>query len=236
MALREGFTRDGRPMLFVDPAKLDGISEKLITLYAQADLSAEFTGGVLTVSGERRSELDEDEVHFYTRERSYGNFRRSMNLPEGVDKSKINASFEDGLRCQAVLEAVEQTIADLNGGRLRVAERQGVGQWTVNQWVKKAVLLSFRLNDNKPMHAGDLAFFDKVPPKFSHLDEEHMRAAQVHVVAPSQPVIETAKISELTVRVLHADTAIVSPLRANIRPPRFTSAAGSETLPVIWPR
>jgi len=84
-----------------------------------------------------------------------------------------------------VREAVEQVIADLNAGRLRVAERQGVGQWTVNQWVKKAVLLSFRLNDNKPMHAGDLAFFDKVPPKFSHLDEEHMRASGVRVVPPA---------------------------------------------------
>ena len=63
----------------------------------EEDIDISLTGGVLTVSGERRSELDEDEVHFYTRERSYGNFRRSMNLPEGVDKSKINASFEDGL-------------------------------------------------------------------------------------------------------------------------------------------
>jgi 2,3,4,5-tetrahydropyridine-2-carboxylate N-succinyltransferase len=45
-----------------------------------------------------------------------------------------------------------------------VAERQGVGQWQVNQWVKKAVLLSFRLNDNQVMRAGDLSFFDKVPP------------------------------------------------------------------------
>jgi hypothetical protein len=48
-----------------------------------------------------------------------------------------------------VREAVEQVIADLNAGRLRVAERQGVGEWQVNQWVKKAVLLSFRLNDNR---------------------------------------------------------------------------------------
>ena len=47
-----------------------------------------------------------------------------------------------------VLEAVHQVIAELNAGRLRVAERQAVGQWQVNQWVKKAVLLSFRLTDN----------------------------------------------------------------------------------------
>ena len=84
-----------------------------------------------------------------------------------------------------VREAVEQVIADLNAGRIRVAERQGVGQWTVNQWVKKAVLLSFRLNENKAMHAGDLGFYDKVPTKFAHLDEAAMRATGVRVVPPA---------------------------------------------------
>ncbi|MEY3271363.1 MAG: hypothetical protein RLZZ341_264 [Pseudomonadota bacterium] len=84
-----------------------------------------------------------------------------------------------------VREAVEQVIAALNGGRLRVAERRGVGEWSVNQWVKKAVLLSFRLTDNQSMHAGDLAFFDKVRPKFSQLDEAEMRASGVRVVPPA---------------------------------------------------
>ena len=82
-------------------------------------------------------------------------------------------------------EAVEHVIADLNKGRLRVAERQGVGQWSVNQWVKKAVLLSFRLNENKIMRAGDLGFFDKVQTKFAHLDEAQMRATGVRVVPPA---------------------------------------------------
>jgi 2,3,4,5-tetrahydropyridine-2,6-dicarboxylate N-succinyltransferase len=84
-----------------------------------------------------------------------------------------------------VREAVEHVIADLNKGRLRVAERQGVGQWTVNQWIKKAVLLSFRLNDNKLMRAGDLGFYDKVPTKFAHLDEAELRATGVRVVPPA---------------------------------------------------
>jgi 2,3,4,5-tetrahydropyridine-2-carboxylate N-succinyltransferase len=84
-----------------------------------------------------------------------------------------------------VRDAVEHVIADLNGGRLRVAERRGVGDWQVNQWVKKAVLLSFRLNDNKAMHAGDLGFFDKVPTKFSKLDEAAMRASGVRIVPPA---------------------------------------------------
>ena len=84
-----------------------------------------------------------------------------------------------------VREAVERVIKDLNKGRVRVAERQGVGQWKVNQWVKKAVLLSFRLNDNKLMRAGDLGFYDKVQTKFAHLDEAQMRETGVRVVPPA---------------------------------------------------
>ncbi len=84
-----------------------------------------------------------------------------------------------------IFEAVETVIAELNAGRIRVAERQGVGQWTVNQWVKKAVLLSFRLNDNKLMRAGDLGFYDKVPTKFAHLDEAALRETGVRIVPPA---------------------------------------------------
>ena len=95
-------------------------------------------------------------------------------------RAKIDAVNSPELR-----DAVEHVIADLNKGRLRVAERQGVGQWTVNQWVKKAVLLSFRLNENKLMRAGDLGFFDKVDTKFAHLDDAEMRATGVRVVPPA---------------------------------------------------
>ncbi|MCO5125672.1 MAG: 2,3,4,5-tetrahydropyridine-2,6-dicarboxylate N-succinyltransferase [Rhizobacter sp.] len=84
-----------------------------------------------------------------------------------------------------VREAVEHVISDLNAGRVRVAERQGVGQWTVNQWIKKAVLLSFRLSDNKVSRAGDLGFYDKVQTKFAHLDEDRMRETGVRVVPPA---------------------------------------------------
>jgi 2,3,4,5-tetrahydropyridine-2-carboxylate N-succinyltransferase len=84
-----------------------------------------------------------------------------------------------------VREAVEHVIAELNGGRLRVATRDGVGQWTTHQWIKKAVLLSFRLNDNVPIKAGELGFFDKVPTKFAHLSEEQMKASGVRVVPPA---------------------------------------------------
>ena len=89
------------------------------------------------------------------------------------------------LNAPEVRAAVEQVIGELNAGRLRVAEQRGVGDWEVNQWVKKAVLLSFRLNDNKLMRAGDLGFFDKVQTKFSHLDEAQLREAGVRVVPPA---------------------------------------------------
>lgn len=105
-------------------------------------------------------------------------------------QSTIDAAWEERAQITAtnapqVREAVEQVIADLNAGRLRVAERQGVGQWTVNQWVKKAVLLSFRLNGNEVMRAGDLAFFDKVKTKFSHVSDAAMQEAGVRVVPPA---------------------------------------------------
>ena len=84
-----------------------------------------------------------------------------------------------------VADAVEHVIGDLNAGRLRVATRQGVGQWTVHQWIKKAVLLSFRLKDNEFIRAGELSFFDKVQTKFAHLDDAAMRESGVRVVPPA---------------------------------------------------
>jgi 2,3,4,5-tetrahydropyridine-2-carboxylate N-succinyltransferase len=106
-------------------------------------------------------------------------------LQSVIDLAWDNRAEITAINAPEVREAVEQVIAELNAGRVRVAERQGVGQWTVNQWVKKAVLLSFRLNDNRAMHAGELAFFDKVPTKFSHMDEAGMRASGVRVVPPA---------------------------------------------------
>ena len=103
----------------------------------------------------------------------------------------IEAAWEDRANLspkaapQEVTEAVEHVIGELNGGRLRVATREGVGQWTTHQWIKKAVLLSFRLKDNAIMRAGDLGFFDKVQTKFSHLDEDALKASGVRVVPPA---------------------------------------------------
>jgi 2,3,4,5-tetrahydropyridine-2-carboxylate N-succinyltransferase len=84
-----------------------------------------------------------------------------------------------------ITDAVEHVIHSLNNGDLRVATRASVGQWTTHQWIKKAVLLSFRLRDNAIMKAGDLAFFDKVQTKFSHMDESGMLSTGVRIVPPA---------------------------------------------------
>ncbi|TSE27535.1 2,3,4,5-tetrahydropyridine-2,6-dicarboxylate N-succinyltransferase [Tepidimonas sediminis] len=95
------------------------------------------------------------------------------------------AQLGAGSAPKEVVEAVEHVIAELDAGRLRVATRHGVGQWTVHQWIKKAVLLSFRLRDNELMRAGDLAFFDKVPTKFGGMGPQELAASGVRVVPPA---------------------------------------------------
>ena len=82
-------------------------------------------------------------------------------------------------------DAIEATLSGLDCGRIRVAQRYDVGQWTVNQWVKKAVLLSFRLSDGQLLRAGDLSFFDKVTSKFANQDEDDTRASGVRVAPPA---------------------------------------------------
>jgi 2,3,4,5-tetrahydropyridine-2,6-dicarboxylate N-succinyltransferase len=109
----------------------------------------------------------------------------TTELQSTIDMAWESRANLTPLNSPKIREAVEEVISDLNAGRIRVAERQGVGQWTVNQWIKKAVLLSFRLNDNQVMHAGDLTFFDKVKTKFSHIDEEALRASGVRIVPPA---------------------------------------------------
>ncbi|WP_353201183.1 2,3,4,5-tetrahydropyridine-2,6-dicarboxylate N-succinyltransferase [Polynucleobacter sp.] len=85
-----------------------------------------------------------------------------------------------------VRSAVNTVLDGLNDGSIRVAERRSVGQWEVNQWVKKAVLLSFRLEDNKPMAArGYTQFYDKVPSKFENYTAADFAAGGFRVVPPA---------------------------------------------------
>jgi 2,3,4,5-tetrahydropyridine-2,6-dicarboxylate N-succinyltransferase len=87
-------------------------------------------------------------------------------IEEGWDNRN---AINPGSAPRALRDAVEEVIAGLDCGRLRVAQKAG-GEWIVHQWVKKAVLLSFRLEDNRVMEGGATRYYDKVPSKFSSFD------------------------------------------------------------------
>ncbi len=101
----------------------------------------------------------------------------------------IEAAFEDRANInpanasKEVKDAVASVIADLDNGALRVASRIGdTQQWETHQWLKKAVLLSFRLKDNVLMDGGCTKYFDKVSPKFADYTEEDFKAGGFRVV------------------------------------------------------
>jgi 2,3,4,5-tetrahydropyridine-2-carboxylate N-succinyltransferase len=86
-----------------------------------------------------------------------------------------------------VREAIEDTLNALDSGKLRVAERRANGDWHVNQWAKKAVLLSFRLNDMEPISGGNggTTWWDKVPSKFDGWGDNQWRDAGFRAVPGS---------------------------------------------------
>ncbi len=101
-------------------------------------------------------------------------------------EAAISAAWEDRASVtpasSAVREPVEAALALLDSGAARVAEPDGAGGWTVNQWLKQAVLLSFRLNDNRVMEGAGAPAFDKVPSKFEGWGENRFRDAGFRVV------------------------------------------------------
>ncbi|MGO6665972.1 2,3,4,5-tetrahydropyridine-2,6-dicarboxylate N-succinyltransferase [Rhizobium ruizarguesonis] len=98
----------------------------------------------------------------------------------------IEAAFDnrDNVTTGEVRDAVESALDLLDAGKVRVAERSSDGAWTVNQWLKKAVLLSFRLNDMDVVKggSGNSTWWDKVPSKFENWGENHFRAAGFRAV------------------------------------------------------
>jgi len=101
----------------------------------------------------------------------------------------IEAAFEDRANINPsnaspeLKEAIANVIADLDSGVLRVASRIGNTQnWETHQWLKKAVLLSFRLDDNVLLDGGCTKFFDKVPPKFANYTDEDFKSGGFRVV------------------------------------------------------
>jgi len=93
-----------------------------------------------------------------------------MSARETIEQAwEERAGISPGNAPRALREAVEEVIAGLDSGRLRVAEKSG-REWVTHQWLKKAVLLSFRLEDNRVMEGGATRYYDKVPSKFSGFD------------------------------------------------------------------
>ncbi len=83
-----------------------------------------------------------------------------------------------------VKQAVAKVLAELDAGRLRVAGKKD-GEWVTHQWLKKAVLLSFRLRDNEIMQGGYTHYFDKVDSKFARYSQEDFAAGGYRVVPPA---------------------------------------------------
>ncbi|HYD81377.1 MAG TPA: 2,3,4,5-tetrahydropyridine-2,6-dicarboxylate N-succinyltransferase [Paucimonas sp.] len=110
----------------------------------------------------------------------------TQQLQQIIDQAwEDRAGFSPKSAPAEVREAVAHVIEQLNQGALRVAQKEG-GQWNVNQWVKKAVLLSFRLEDNVPIASGDgMQFYDKVPTKFANYTPEDFARGGFRVVPPA---------------------------------------------------
>jgi 2,3,4,5-tetrahydropyridine-2-carboxylate N-succinyltransferase len=106
-------------------------------------------------------------------------------LQETIDRAwEERAGLAPGSAPAKIGAAVDRVLDDLDQGRLRVAEKVN-GSWVTHQWIKKAVLLSFRLEGNRPIHAGALQFYDKVPTKFERYDREQFERGGFRVVPPA---------------------------------------------------
>lgn len=102
----------------------------------------------------------------------------------------INQAFENraeitpGNASSEIKQAIEESIRLLDSGERRVAEKID-GQWVVNQWLKKAVLLSFRTTENRMMEGSETRYYDKVEPKFAEFSADEFSKAGVRVVPPA---------------------------------------------------
>ncbi|AJP49575.1 2,3,4,5-tetrahydropyridine-2,6-carboxylate N-succinyltransferase [Rugosibacter aromaticivorans] len=113
-----------------------------------------------------------------------------MNKPLNDLQQVIEQAWEDranlqpGTASARVGEAVAHVLGELDSGALRVAEKIN-GEWMTHQWIKKAVLLSFRLEDNALIDNGPMRYFDKVPTKFSNYDTHQFEQGGFRVVPPA---------------------------------------------------
>jgi 2,3,4,5-tetrahydropyridine-2-carboxylate N-succinyltransferase len=103
-------------------------------------------------------------------------------LQQTIDQAwEDRASLSPSTAPARIREAVAHVLAELDAGALRVAEKID-GQWTTHQWIKKAVLLSFRLEDNVLLDGGPQRWYDKVPTKFAHYDAQQFQQGGFRVV------------------------------------------------------
>src|SRR6266480_759416 len=121
--------------------------------------------------------------------RSLPAISKEITMSLSALESTVNAAFEarDGVSTATrgeVRDAVDRALELLDKGEARVAEREADGRWKVHQWLKKAVLLSFRLNDMSaiPGGPGKAAWWDKVPSKFEGWGENRFRDAGFRAV------------------------------------------------------
>lgn len=109
----------------------------------------------------------------------------SQSLARVIESAWENrAEFSPRQAPQEVREAVHQVIEGLDKGVLRVAQKEN-GQWVTNQWIKKAVLLSFKLQDNLRIPGAESNYYDKVPGKFADYNSNDFRTGGYRVVPPA---------------------------------------------------
>ncbi len=109
----------------------------------------------------------------------------TIDLETEIDAAWENRTALSSATRGPVRDAVERAITLLDSGQARVAERDASGTWVVRQWLKKAVLLSFRLNDSRPMHFGGAdgpIHFDKVEPKTAGWGADAFQSAGFRMV------------------------------------------------------
>jgi 2,3,4,5-tetrahydropyridine-2-carboxylate N-succinyltransferase len=108
-----------------------------------------------------------------------------QQLQSTIEKAWENRErLSPGAAPSKIAKAVARVIEELDRGRLRVAEKVD-GVWCTHQWIKKAVLLSFRLENNRSIRAGMLQFYDKVPTKFERYDRRRFERGGFRVVPPA---------------------------------------------------
>ena len=103
-----------------------------------------------------------------------------MNKNQEIIEQAYSSNMEN-MDKNEVSKAIEETITSLNSGDLRVAEYID-NDWKVNQWIKKAILVSFKLRENKITDTGYTKFYDKLTSKFNNIEEEYLKKNNIRIV------------------------------------------------------